>query len=75
MTSPANRDRTFIFEKGIDRNLDHQFDTYEMSNEKEAPGIYFSSIVAQELLAGVRSPARKSATASPRHLYSIMKIG
>ena len=25
--------------------------------EKEAPGIYFSSIVAQELLAGARSPA------------------
>ena len=25
--------------------------------EKDAPGIYFSSIVAQELLAGVRSPA------------------
>jgi predicted nucleic acid-binding protein len=25
--------------------------------DKEAPGIYFSSIVAQELLAGARSPA------------------
>jgi predicted nucleic acid-binding protein len=27
--------------------------------EKEAPGIYFSSVVAQELLAGVRSAAGK----------------
>lgn len=27
--------------------------------EKDAPGIYFSSIVAQELLAGARSPAGK----------------
>lgn len=27
--------------------------------EKEAPGIYFSSIVAQELLAGARSPAAR----------------
>lgn len=27
--------------------------------EKEAPGIYFSSVVAQELLAGARSPAGK----------------
>jgi len=25
--------------------------------DKEAPGIYFSSVVAQELLAGARSPA------------------
>ena len=25
--------------------------------DKDAPGIYFSSVVAQELLAGVRSPA------------------
>ena len=25
--------------------------------DKDAPGIYFSSIVAQELLAGARSPA------------------
>jgi predicted nucleic acid-binding protein len=28
--------------------------------DKEAPGIYFSSIVAQELLAGARSPAGRS---------------
>jgi predicted nucleic acid-binding protein len=27
--------------------------------DKDAPGIYFSSIVAQELLAGARSPAGK----------------
>jgi len=27
--------------------------------DKDAPGIYFSSIVAQELLAGARSPAEK----------------
>jgi predicted nucleic acid-binding protein len=27
--------------------------------EKDAPGIYFSSIVAQELLAGARTPAGK----------------
>lgn len=27
--------------------------------EKDAPGIYFSSVVAQELLAGARSPAGK----------------
>ena len=27
--------------------------------DKDAPGIYFSSIVAQELLAGARSPAAK----------------
>jgi len=27
--------------------------------DKEAPGIYFSSIVAQELLAGARSPASR----------------
>ena len=27
--------------------------------EKDAPGIYFSSIVAQELLAGARSPAAR----------------
>ena len=27
--------------------------------ENDAPGIYFSSIVSQELLAGVRSPAGK----------------
>jgi hypothetical protein len=30
--------------------------------DKDAPGIYFSSIVAQELLAGARSPAAKSAS-------------
>jgi predicted nucleic acid-binding protein len=29
--------------------------------DKDASGIYFSSIVAQELLAGARSPAGKSA--------------
>ncbi len=27
--------------------------------DKDAPGIYFSSVVAQELLAGARSPAGK----------------
>ena len=27
--------------------------------EKDAPGVYFSSIVAQELLAGARTPAGK----------------
>ena len=32
--------------------------------EKEAPGIYFSSIVAQELLAGARSPAGRKRVAT-----------
>jgi predicted nucleic acid-binding protein len=34
--------------------------------EKEAPGIYFSSVVAQELLAGVRSPEGK------RHIAALL---
>jgi predicted nucleic acid-binding protein len=33
---------------------------------KEAPGIYFSSVVAQELLAGARSPAGK------RHVETLL---
>jgi len=34
--------------------------------EKDAPGIYFSSVVAQELLAGARSPAGK------RHIETLL---
>ena len=34
--------------------------------DKEAPGIYFSSVVAQELLAGARSPAGK------RHVETLL---
>ena len=33
--------------------------------DKEAPGIYFSSIVAQELLAGARSPAGRKRVEIP----------
>jgi len=34
--------------------------------DKQAPGIYFSSVVAQELLAGARSPAGK------RHVETLL---
>ena len=35
--------------------------------DKEAPGIYFSSIVAQELLAGARFPAGR------RHVQTLFR--